>query len=65
MTPALKQRSQPAACTAAEQAVARLDSYTQDTHSKGIRAARQRREAKKAARRQAAREAVLRLSSAS
>lgn len=64
MAPALKQRTQ-AIATAAEQVVARLDSYSQAAHAEGLKAARERAQAKRAARRERARAAAARLRNAS
>lgn len=62
MAPTLKLRRQVAA-SAAEEVVARFDSYSQDAHAQGIKAARERVE-KRAARRERARAAAARLRSA-
>ena len=64
MTPALKQLKQTTA-TAAEQVVARLDSYSQEEHIELIKAARERTGAKRAAREERARAAAARLRNAS
>lgn len=58
MAPALKQKQ---ATTAAEQVVARLDSYTQDEHQAHLEAARNRVETRKQTRRERARAAAARL----
>lgn len=64
MAPALKQRTHTAA-TAAEQAVDRLDSYSQEQHGALLEAARQRAEEKRAERRERAAAAAARLRNAS
>lgn len=64
MAHTLKQRKQ-ATATAAEKVVTRLDTYSQEEHVELINAARQRTEAKGAARRERARAAAARLRSAS
>lgn len=64
MAPALKQRTQSVA-SAAEQVVARMDSYSQDAHTEGIKAARERALAKRAARKGRAAAAAARLRDAS
>lgn len=64
MAPALKQRKQ-ATATAAEQVVARLDSYSQEEHTELLEAARERTNAKRAARQARARSAAARLRNAS
>lgn len=61
MAPALKQ----AVRTAAEQVVARMDSYSQEAHTEGIKAARERAHAKRAARKARAQAAAARLRTAS
>ncbi|WP_235734374.1 hypothetical protein [Nocardioides alcanivorans] len=60
MAPTLKHRKQ-APATAAEQVVARLDSYSQEEHAELLQAARERTEAKRAARLERARAAAARL----
>jgi len=60
MAPALKQKQ----ATAAEQVVARLDSYSQEEHRAQLEAARVRLEGRKRARRERARAAAARLRTA-
>lgn len=64
MAPVVKHRKQTVA-TAAEQVVARMDSYSQEAHAEGIRAARERALAKRAARKDRAAAAAARLRNAS
>jgi hypothetical protein len=64
MAPALRQRTQSVA-SAAEQVVARMDSYSQEAHTESIKAGRQRALAKRAARKARAEAAAARLHNAS
>ncbi|GAA2169286.1 hypothetical protein GCM10009845_35220 [Pedococcus bigeumensis] len=65
MTPATKLRKQTSATTAAEQVVARLDTYSQAEHVDAIKQARERGEDRRLARRLRAEAAAERLRNAS